>query len=682
MFNELESLRAANTITERIGVNLDLDSVLKELPRLVIELTQCQRVVLYVAEVDGMSLRPRAFATKDGATHEFSEHDELSLAHRSDDPVVAAWRSKELFAVSGDTPTETILKPVSQWFSYHMLTSVPLHIGDRLIGLLTADNMADPQPLSVRVIGLLKALATPIAIALHNADLHTRTVKELASNMYSLNVFRRVDREINEQIHFDHVSEITLDWAIRYTNANAGSLALYDEASDSLRFVKEIGYEATPEQLDLLRSTYGGGITHRVARSGEAEIIPDVSLDSAYVTIAPNIRSHLSVPVTREDRVVAVISVESRKLNGITEDHQTFVEQLASRAGAAIENARLFAETTREREKLAVILRSIADVVVVISNDGKLVLVNDSAIGAFRLYPHETYTGQDFEEVFADTEFYRAFNEVRDQHQLTVREIQLPNGRTYSAHFAQRDDIGWIVVLHDITPLKETDQLKNELIDTVSHDLKQPLSIMSGYMELIQMTTSLDERANGFITVVLRSIQNMRNLIDDLLDMAKIEGGLQLALKPVDLAEVVRHVTETNLPSAQSKQQTLTFVEPTEALPLVQGDRARLEQVFANLIGNAIKYSPPEGSISVSFQSYENAVMVAIKDTGLGISPEDQARIFDRFYRVRRAETENIEGTGVGLAIVKRLVEMHHGHIGLESALGKGSTFFVSLPIT
>jgi signal transduction histidine kinase len=681
MFNELESLRAANTITERIAINLDLDSVLKEIPPLVMDLTQCQRVVIFLTDADGQTLRPRAYASRSGTPPVFDDHAVISLRERGDDPVLLAWNAGELFAVSGDLPTETILKPVSEWFSYHMLTSVPLRIDNRLIGVLTADNMSSPEPLSVRVIGLLKAIALPVAIAVHNADLHTRTVRELAANMYSLNVFRRVDREINEQINFDHVSEITLDWAIRYTNATAGSLALYDEVNDTLKFVKEIGYDIAPEQLELLRSTYGGGITHRVARSGEAEIIPDVSLDEAYVTLAPNIRSHLSVPVTREDRVVAVISVESRKLNGLTEEHLTFVEQLASRAGAAIENARLFAETTREREKLSVILRSISDVVVVISNDNRLVLVNDSAVGAFRLYPHEEYTGQSFDDVFADTEFQRAFHEIREQHQLTVREIQLPNGRTYSAHFALRDDIGWIVVLHDITPLKETDQLKNELIDTVSHDLKQPLSIMSGYVELIQMTSSLDERANGFISVVLRSIQNMRNLIDDLLDMAKIEGGMQLSLKPIDLAEIVRHVAETNLPSAQSKHQTLTFVEPAEPLPQVQGDRARLEQVFTNLIGNAIKYSPPEGAITVSFQSYDNGVTVAIRDNGMGISPEDQARVFDRFYRVRRAETETIEGTGVGLAIVKRLVEMHRGHIGLESALGKGSTFYVSLPL-
>jgi two-component system phosphate regulon sensor histidine kinase PhoR len=112
----------------------------------------------------------------------------------------------------------------------------------------------------------------------------------------------------------------------------------------------------------------------------------------------------------------------------------------------------------------------------------------------------------------------------------------------------------------------------------------------------------------------------------------------------------------------------------------VSGDPNRLLQVFNNLVSNAIKYTPPEGTIHISAESLKNAVRIKVKDSGVGISPEDQARIFDRFYRVRRPENESIEGTGLGLTIVQKLVEAHHGQIGLESFLGEGSTFYVTLP--
>jgi signal transduction histidine kinase len=173
----------------------------------------------------------------------------------------------------------------------------------------------------------------------------------------------------------------------------------------------------------------------------------------------------------------------------------------------------------------------------------------------------------------------------------------------------------------------------------------------------------------------------MRRLIDDLLDFAKIETGIQLKLRPVSMFQIINDCVQAISPMAESKAM-IVEVDVTSSTPPVHGDPDRLHQIFSNLIGNAVKYTPPEGKVRIRADVREGGLVVAIEDTGIGIAPEDQAKIFDRFYRVRRIETETIEGTGLGLAIVKKLVDLHQGNIGLESRLGEGTTFYVTLPIT
>jgi signal transduction histidine kinase len=207
------------------------------------------------------------------------------------------------------------------------------------------------------------------------------------------------------------------------------------------------------------------------------------------------------------------------------------------------------------------------------------------------------------------------------------------------------------------------------------------LSEMSGYLDLLDMHRQFDDTGVSFIVMIERSIRHMRSLIDDLLDLASIESGVKLKLQSVQLKDILAECIEAVKPLADAKAINIEATLP-EYLPQVQGDPSRLHQVFVNLIGNAVKYTQPAGRVQIRTETRGMVANVAIEDTGMGISPEDQARIFDRFYRVRRPETEAIEGTGLGLAIVKKLVEAHNGKIGLESRLGEGSIFHVSLPLS
>ncbi len=670
-----DQLQAANALTIRIGKVLSLKAAVSELARFTRELAHCERVVVLIADDENATLSIAAIADEDNSEVESS----FSIYHQND-PVIDAWLQHRSYrSVPGEVTDQSPLQPFLQALGMDGFYSLPLHNSETLAGVILADNPSNRVPITSDARDLIDGIQVNAEIACANARLYTETVTELDARMRELETMRQIDRELSDTIRLQRVFDLTLDWAQRYTLAQSASLSLYNEASDELRFVADMGYEGGVDEATTLRASYGG-IALRVARSGHAELIPDVSTDSDYIAVSSVIRAHMSVPVMREDRVIAVITLESRRLNAFTDEHLGFVAKLAARAGVAIDNARLYSESVREREKLSHILSEIADIVIVIGEDDRMVLINQSAIAALSLHPDGSYVGRPFSEALSDTPLLPVIQQATSSGQIMLEEITINDGRSYYAELSPHPDIGWIIVMHDITPLKQTDELKRELVATVSHDLKQPLSVMNGYLELLQMSQKLDIRGENFAQMIGRSIEHMRHLIDDVLDLAKIESGIELEVQAVLVDKLIQECIDEVKPLAESKAMQIDLTM-SDSLPQIAGDPERLQQIFSNLVGNAVKYTQAQGRVKVSVERLDRSLRFMVKDNGIGISPEDQARIFDRFYRVRRPETENIEGTGLELAIVKKLIEAHHGQIGLESGLGEGTTFYVTLPI-
>ncbi len=669
---QLKNLTAAHALTLRFGSILNLSELVRELAAAARELTGCERAIVLLADSENATLSVAAAAGLPQPEITFS-------IYNSTNPAIMAWLNKRPFAAHlSDLVSGTMFDSLVPMLQTDRFYSVPLHEGDTLIGVIIVDDVNSQAFHTTPASELLGAVQESAAIALANARLHSQIVSERDAKMHELEMMRQIDRELSDTIRLGHAFDLTLDWAQRFTLAQFAILSIYDQPSDELRCVSAVGYSTATDQLFELIAT-DGGIAQRVARSGYAEMIPDVSLDNDYSVVSSAVRSHMSVPVTREDRVIAVITLESPHFNAFTDDHADFVSKLAARAGVAIDNARLYAESVLEREKLSRILSAIADVVIVIGSDNRIVLMNQSALAVLKLSPDRQYVGLLFNDALAETPLLPLFRRVRMSEQITAEEIQIGADRTFYAEFSPHTDIGWIIILHDITPLKQTDELKRELVATVSHDLKQPLSVMSGSLELLQMSHQLDARGDDLASMIGLSIDHMRHLIDDVLDLAKIESGMELDMQPVPVAQLIDECLKRVLPLAQIKAMQIE-TDVAANLPPLAGDRKRLMQIFSNIIGNAVKYTPPSGHVRISVEDTDCNLRFIVKDNGLGISPEDQAHIFDRFYRVRRAETEGIEGTGLGLAIVKKLIDVHNGQIGLESSLGEGTTFYVTLP--
>jgi len=230
--------------------------------------------------------------------------------------------------------------------------------------------------------------------------------------------------------------------------------------------------------------------------------------------------------------------------------------------------------------------------------------------------------------------------------------------------------------------LEETDRIKSEFISTVSHELRTPLTFIKGYVDLILAghTGPLNETQTKFLSGVKRGSERLKNLVDDLLDIARMESGhYKINKEPADLIRIIRQAMDMVKVQADEKKIALNL-DLAKNLPPVVLDRDKILQVMTNLLTNAIKYSPRETQVTITAEDCDQEIIVSVADQGIGISPEDQKRLFQKFYRVDSSTTREVGGTGLGLAICKHIVEMHRGRIWVESEPGSGSTFRFVLP--
>jgi signal transduction histidine kinase len=265
---------------------------------------------------------------------------------------------------------------------------------------------------------------------------------------------------------------------------------------------------------------------------------------------------------------------------------------------------------------------------------------------------------------------------------VAVAHMVGPGGSSGKIDSDAGEAIGIVITLRDISKQAETDRAKSELISTVSHELRTPMTSINGYATLLRQGAvgPLTEKQQHFLDIISRNVSRLSMLINDLLDVSRIESGkVKLVLEEVNLASLAQDVVETLTVSAQRKGLRLVLTAPPN-LPPVKADWGCITQVLINLIGNAITYTET-GQIEVSLQAVASVMQVQVKDSGIGVSSEEVARIFDRFYRAERDEVRASTGTGLGLSIVKTYVEMHGGRIWVESELNKGSIFSFILPL-
>jgi signal transduction histidine kinase len=240
-----------------------------------------------------------------------------------------------------------------------------------------------------------------------------------------------------------------------------------------------------------------------------------------------------------------------------------------------------------------------------------------------------------------------------------------------------------VAVFRDITKEAEIDRMKSEFLSMAAHELRAPMTSIKGYSDMLLMGLAgeQNERQKQFLDTIKANVDRVLEMVNEFSEISRLEtGALKLDAEPLHMHDLVSEVITSLQPQIEAKEINLTVEVPPE-LPKVWGDHTRVIQILTNLITNAYKYTPEKGQITISTQWIDDSVQVDVADTGIGISPQDQEKLFTRFFRADHPEIRRVAGTGLGLSITKSIVEMHGGQIWVESQLGEGSIFSFTLPL-
>jgi signal transduction histidine kinase len=489
-----------------------------------------------------------------------------------------------------------------------------------------------------------------------------------------------ISRQFASSLELEDVLGKVLSLTTQALEASRGSIFLLDEAGHITRSLlsrRDRPVEIKDHNLDgIMRD----GLAGWVFSTQQADFIADTENDPRWHVIVGDTmisRSALAAPLMRHGNVTGVITLIHTSPNVFTTRHVRLLEVIATQAASAIENAKIYTDANLERIKLQAIIEGVQDVIFVTDQRQRLILANPAAQLELGISP-ATY-GQPIADVLTDPvlrDFYQQPQPTNEKQQ----EVTLADRRIFNVSRVIIPNLGSVITLHDITTFKKLDELKSEFVAHVSHDLKAPLAIIQGYAWLLNHTPELSDEARNFASHILNSVDKMLELISNLLDLGRIEMGIESEFLNISLGEIACKAAENLLPLAETKKLSIEIEGQDESL-LVYGSILRLEQAATNLIGNAIKFTPPTGKITIRLHRDGQLACMSVQDMGPGIPAEMRPRLFEKFSRLGQAKTLSQEGHGLGLAIVKSIVDAHKGKIWVESEVGRGSTFVIALPI-
>ncbi len=560
---------------------------------------------------------------------------------------------------------------------FQSATVFPLAARNQALGIVRLLYSQAGRRINEQELELAQAIINVGAVGLQDA-IHLETADARSTQLQTL---AEIGREMTSTLDLEAALENAMRHAQRLLQVEACVLFLLDEEG------KELVLKASGGAQPRIRGvaiTLEEGIAGWVARSRQPLIVNDVRSNPLYHSSIDGqtgllTTSVLCVPLETRGEVLGVIEAINHPHGTFTEADQHVLASVASWAGIAVDNANLFRRVAEERSRLETTLVETADAVVLTDRTGKTILVNKAAGQAFRINP-ELATGRPALEIFYGHPLGDLL--TRDDLSLpTTMEITTPTERILYATVSEVTDIGRVAVMQDITALKQIDRMRSQLLGTAAHDLKNPLNAIRLGADLLH-DAPLTEQQRKALTMMQRATDSMTNLITGLLETIRVESTSNIALEPVQINDLIRHSIEDLRILAEKRRQTISYAPPDESL-LIMGDPGRLNSVMSNLLSNAIKFTPVAGHIRVDARWDDEEIVVSVGDDGPGIHSEEVPRVFEHLFRGRAVildPNNPVEGTGLGLALAKTVIEQHGGRIWVTSVEGEGSTFYFSLP--
>lgn len=478
---------------------------------------------------------------------------------------------------------------------------------------------------------------------------------------------------------------------------------VYTEADDSgetLRIRRDWTNGVLPSMAGMvLHLDDFGPLIGEAVRTGNDLVIADVNTDertAAYANAyaANGVRAVVAIPLMKAGRMRAILSLHDCQPHHWTEHEISLAQDMVDRTWSAVESAQAQNELRHERDQSQYIFDSMTEGFGLMDKDWTMLRVNAEGLRITQRTAHQVI-GKNHWKVFPElegTSLEESYRQVKETRQATLVETPyiFPDGsngwveiRVYPALNG-----GMAFFFRDISErkadqekLQDADRRKDEFLAMLAHELRNPLAPISAAAELLQLVKLNEDRVRQTSQIIGRQVQHMTSLVDDLLDVSRVTRGLvELDKAVLDVSHIVADAIEQVTPIIRARHHRLAMhLTPEETL--VQGDRKRLVQVLANLLNNAAKYTPEGGNIQVRTDMRGSHVIIEVGDDGIGMAPELVARAFDLFAQAERSSDRSSGGLGLGLSLVRNLVELHHGTVTCESAgLGRGSKFTICLP--
>jgi PAS domain S-box-containing protein len=507
-----------------------------------------------------------------------------------------------------------------------------------------------------------------------------------------LELLAQVSQLLNE-VDLDQVLSRVIGLAAQAVGATKASLFLHEDGQVDWNHVFTMRDLSASESVRVVSRVLNEGFAGWVYRHKQGDIIHDTQQDSRWITF-PNdktpVRSALCVPFISDDRVLAVVTFVHDQPEHFTPYHLRFMTIIANQATIAIRNAQAVTNLSAQRRQLQSTLDSIADALFVLDEQGHIILVNPAALAILGEQRSVQVIGYHLSRYLGEDGLLRPILEIIEQRsgqamwRLDAHSDR--QGRDYQvtmSHWEEplRGIRGYVIVMHDVTTLRDLHRFKDEMLRIASHDLRSPLSVVTGYVNMIALDTPDPQSpVHEYVDIIKRNCERMSGLIDDILRVERIKNSPLELYAETDVEALVKVVLVNMRPAAEAKGQRFESQVSLTDVPHIVADPVLIRQAMENLVSNAIKYTPQGGTVRVYAHYDERRFTFVVQDSGVGIAPEHQPYVWEAFYRVPQMVAKE-KGHGLGLSLVRNVIARHNGEVMLQSKPGKGSLFGFWLPL-
>ncbi len=496
-------------------------------------------------------------------------------------------------------------------------------------------------------------------------------------------------------IDLDGVLAQTLKVTMEVVGASKGSFFLLDTSGMPIqRFITQ--RDMPPEMTrEVARDVLQKGLAGWCIRHKQGAIVADVDRDERWYVFADDyqddVHSAICIPVMYEGEPRGVMTLVSPDYNAFDEYDLQLLTTVAHQSSTAIRNAQLFDDLQTKQRQLELVLQNTGEALITVDSEFKIVLANPEAYAVMNIGRNDSIVGHLLLEVAQNSIFQTIVSNIQEAHLLRGSqsfEIRDEMNKqdfvvTVSALISDSMMQGYVIALHDVTSFKNFARLKTQMLRMMTHDLKNPINIIWGYIDLLRVDSLQNLPADQrFIDGILRAVQRMDNLIEDTLKTEKFmsSDGQMQRRQNILPAELIQQILDDMHEFVVEKHLNIVKAYSSTA-EKVLGDRLQIQEAIANLVSNAIKYTPDGGTITLYSSIEDNRFYFSVEDTGLGIPKELQGQLFKQFYRATRPQIDGIVGSGLGLSLVKTAVENHQGQVWFKSEENVGSTFGFWIPV-